>query len=85
VTPPLVCPSPAQPRQKDCPLYAQRVAYSPDEALRRAILTESQRSPSLADLIRAEPGPADPARPALPPAPAPLPLSLFDQLRKENQ
>jgi len=77
--PPLTCPPP----EPDCPLYEQR-AISPEETLRRAILMERHRSlPGLAALIRAEAAaqPSAPARPALPPASAPVPLSILNHLK----
>jgi len=57
--PPLTCPPP-----RDCPLYAQRLAYGQDESLRRAVLSEHGRSPDLAALIRAEQRQAVPVQPA---------------------
>ena len=56
MTPPNVCPTPPQAPQRDCPLYDQRLAYGPDESLRRAILIE-HTAPDLAALIRAEAAP----------------------------
>lgn len=77
--PPRVCPPPP-----DCGLYQQRVAYSPDETLRRAILTENRSTaPDLAALIHAESGETDRPQPALPPAPEPTP-QILDQLKEET-
>ena len=53
---PLTCPSPPGIQPPDCPLYEQRLAYGPDEPLRRAILME-RHGPDLAALVRAEPAP----------------------------
>jgi hypothetical protein len=64
-------------------LYQQRVAYSPDETLRRAILTEHRNTPDLAALIRAEGGETDRLQPALPQAPQPSPL-ILDQFMEET-
>jgi hypothetical protein len=87
--PPLVCPPPKTvSAAPDCPLYEDRLPYSADEPLRRAILME-RPGPDLADLIRAEPVPAsEPAAsspPAALPAPEPMPSPILDQLRKEAQ
>jgi hypothetical protein len=74
-----VCPRPPQP---DCPLYTQRVTYSLDEPLRRAILT-ARPAPSLADLVRLEGGrPSSPPPPALLPAPVPIPEPVFEPIKK---
>lgn len=53
---PLICPAPPGTVQPDCPLYEQRLAYGPDEPLRRAVLTDRSGA-DLAALIRAEPAP----------------------------
>jgi hypothetical protein len=57
MTPPRVCPAP---ERADCPLYEQRLGYSPDEPLRRAILME-RTVPDMAAFVRAEPVPELPA------------------------
>jgi hypothetical protein len=83
MTPPLVCPNSEPSHQADCPLYTQRVAYAPDETLRRLILTQRSASPDLAALIRGEQGEPAVQQGALPPGPpAPLP-SILDQLKEE--
>jgi hypothetical protein len=78
MTPPRICPS-----LPDCPLYEQRVLYTEDEPLRRAILMERHRlGPSLSALIRAEAAVrAQPPQAALPPAPEPLPLPILGHLK----
>ena len=66
--PPRICPPPP-----DCPLYTQRVDYTQDEPLRRALLMERRKSNALASLVWADfnrdyqrPAPSPPTRPALP-------------------
>ncbi|HET7060275.1 MAG TPA: hypothetical protein VFH99_03115 [Candidatus Saccharimonadales bacterium] len=89
--PPRICPSPPEP---DCPLYAQRLGYSVDEPLRRAILMERPRS-SLGSLVWADfnrqrerpvapPTRPAPPRPALPEAPEPEPLPVQDHLTQKG-
>lgn len=81
---PLVCPeTDRRPRSDDCPLYEQRVGYSNNDPLRRAILTTRRSHPVLADLIRAEQRAFDAARVALPPGPRPIHHSILDQLTEE--
>jgi hypothetical protein len=75
MTPPRVCPRPP-----DCPLYDQRV-YSPDEALRRAILMERRSHIDLAALVRAEALRVRRPVAALPPASEPVPLPISSHLK----
>jgi hypothetical protein len=82
MTPPLICPPPGSP-DPDCPLYEQRVAFSPGEALRRAILTERLNAPDLAALIRAEHQQSHSLQAALPPARSPGSVANLDQLLEE--
>lgn len=77
--PPLICPPPP-----DCPLYDQRLSYSQDETLCRAILTERRTTPDLAGLIRAERRQSDPPQAALPPAPMPMPSPILNRLKGEH-
>lgn len=83
MTPPAICP---QPYPEDCPLFERRlVNFASTETLRRAVLTERHRAPDLADLVRMETTPtAGPCR-ALPPAPEPVRLSIFDNLKGAKQ
>jgi len=88
MTPPQICPPPP-----DCPLYAQRVDYGPDEPLRRAILTEKKR-PGLGELVWADmnrayqrpicplPTRPSPPQPALPEAQARP--SILDHLTQKG-
>jgi hypothetical protein len=81
--PPRICPPPP-----DCPLYAQRLDYSSDEPLRRAVLTERRRA-DLAALVRAEAGRPGALRPSSPPTrpvltPAPEPLPILDHLTRKG-
>jgi hypothetical protein len=72
--PPLTCP---HPEPLDCPLFRRRVSLAEGESLRRLILTERRRSPTLAALIEVEgqaaPPEAAPPPRALPPGSAPVP------------
>jgi hypothetical protein len=79
---PLTCPRPES-SAPDCPLYGQRVVNAPAEALRRAVLTERNRTPDLAGLIRAEQDSPDPVPPGLPPGSESGLLSIFDQQQGE--
>jgi hypothetical protein len=82
--PPRLCPSA---EQRDCPIYAVRLlAAQQDARLSRAIHGNSSPGPTLANLIRVEGSPTDRPRPALPVAPPPTrPISILDQLAKENR
>jgi hypothetical protein len=77
--PPLVCPP-----SPDCPLYGQRLNYGSDEPLRRAVLMERGSRSDLAALIRAEAQAQDRPVAALPPAPKPMPLPIFDHLKQKG-
>jgi hypothetical protein len=72
--PPRVCPTPP-----DCPLYDQRMPYSGDEPLRRAILAERQTHPNLAALVRAEALRTVRSAPLLPAPKSALPLFVERQ------
>jgi hypothetical protein len=84
MTPPLICPSPSPPAPGDCGLFHQR-AVTADQQLRRAVLRDGGRRPSMAALVwadmeadrptRREPG-APPTRPELP-APEPVIAPAF--------
>lgn len=83
MAPPLVCPAP-RPRERDCPLYAARIAVvGSGAALRRAILTSRPPRPALTNLIRAERRASARIPAALPPGPPPEPQSILDQLKEE--
>jgi hypothetical protein len=73
--PSLTCPPPVS-TGPDCPLYEQRVALSPGEALRRAILTEHPKAPDLAALLRTEDHPVRTPQAALPPGREPAAITL---------
>lgn len=80
--PPLTCPPPPEPA--DCPLYEQRLDYGQDEPLRRAVLMERRKLPSLANLVRAEALVSRGTVPALPPASGPESLPILDHLKQKG-
>jgi hypothetical protein len=76
MTPPRVCPQPP-----DCGLFDQRLTYTQDEPLRRAVLRERRKSNALASKVwedfnrqrgRTEAARPGPTRPSLPPPPGPV-------------
>jgi hypothetical protein len=73
---PHTCPLPP-----DCGLFDQRLAYTRDEPLRRAVLRERRRPNAIASMVwadlncrreRAEATRPSPTRPTLPPPPEPV-------------